>query len=182
LRFVKFLKMYRPYLECYNISANRLNQLQKNEKFAKLLVEYKKNPECHQLDLQSFLIMPVQRVPRYSLLLRDIAKHTWSEHPDYNELNQAVKEVEQIATWLNDKKKEAEYSSKLFEITSVITKAPTSLNLMEPTRRFFRETQMPDHKTTIYLFNDMILTAEVKKNEKTSKIHGALPHHGDRSC
>jgi len=133
-------------------------------------VEYKKNPDCHQLDLQSFLIMPVQRVPRYSLLLRDIAKHTWPEHPDYKELNQAVTEVEQIASWLNEKKKEAEFSSKLFEIVSVITKAPSSLNLLEPTRKFFRESQMPDHKTTVFLFNDMILTAEVKKKSKKGSV------------
>ena len=48
--------------------------------FGKLLVTAKHDPRANQLDLASLLIMPIQRVPRYSLLLRDLSKHTWKVH------------------------------------------------------------------------------------------------------
>ena len=34
--------------------------------------------------LESYLIMPIQRIPRYNLLLEDLVMHTWPEHPDYD--------------------------------------------------------------------------------------------------
>lgn len=42
-----------------------------------------------QLDLQSFLIMPVQRFPRYELLLREVLKHTPADHVDRDSLQKA---------------------------------------------------------------------------------------------
>ncbi len=69
--------------------------------------ECKTAPDINFLDLSSFLIMPVQRIPRYetnpktlpkipryNMLLRDLVKHTWEGHPDYNHLKQAVARVE----------------------------------------------------------------------------------------
>lgn len=34
--------------------------------------------------IDSYLIRPVQRIPRYILLLTDMIKHTPKDHPDYN--------------------------------------------------------------------------------------------------
>eukprot|EP01101_Sappina_pedata_P002276 TRINITY_DN12522_c0_g1_i1.p1 TRINITY_DN12522_c0_g1~~TRINITY_DN12522_c0_g1_i1.p1 ORF type:complete len:812 (-),score=303.15 TRINITY_DN12522_c0_g1_i1:14-2449(-) len=166
LKFVRFLKVYTGYLQNYNSSMDRINTLCKNVKFANLLTEIKKHPDCKSLDLASFLIMPVQRVPRYNMLLRDLAKHTWATHPDFENLNKAGSEVETIAAFLNEKKKEAEASTKLLEITQHIVKSP--MNLIEASRRFLREGKM-DKKMMIYLFNDMVLIGRVKKSTKQIK-------------
>jgi hypothetical protein len=37
-------------------------------------------------DIFAYLIMPVQRIPRYQLLLRDLLKHTEKDHNDYESL------------------------------------------------------------------------------------------------
>ena len=40
-----------------------------------------------------YLITPVQRIPRYILLLKDIIKKTPEDHPDYPQLVQAEEKM-----------------------------------------------------------------------------------------
>eukprot|EP01103_Thecamoeba_quadrilineata_P007479 TRINITY_DN17353_c0_g1_i1.p1 TRINITY_DN17353_c0_g1~~TRINITY_DN17353_c0_g1_i1.p1 ORF type:complete len:823 (+),score=196.91 TRINITY_DN17353_c0_g1_i1:5-2473(+) len=169
LHFVAHFKVYTGYLQNYNESLSRINLLSKNEKFAKLILECKKDPECQQLDLPSFLIKPVQRIPRYSLLLKDLTKHTWKDHPDYLTLEKSVEEMEKLGTYLNHQKRIAENAIKLLEIVQHIYKAPAHINLMESSRRFIREAQLSDQKTVVYLFNDMLLLGTGKKKLKAGQ-------------
>ena len=37
-------------------------------------------PECANLDLMGYLITPVQRLPRYKLLLEDLLRNTPEDH------------------------------------------------------------------------------------------------------
>lgn len=39
------------------------------------------------LSVESFLILPVQRIPRYVLLLQDLLKYTNATHQDFNNLS-----------------------------------------------------------------------------------------------
>ena len=41
-------------------------------------------------NLPAFLICPVQRLPRYLLILRDLQKCTPEDHPDYLHLQEAL--------------------------------------------------------------------------------------------
>ena len=52
-------------------------------------------------NLQSYAIMPVQRVPRYLLLLRELIKWTSSEHPDRANLELALSHVDESARHMN---------------------------------------------------------------------------------
>ena len=45
------------------------------------------------LTLPMYLITPVQRIPRYRLLLKDIIKKTPEDHPDYPQLVQAEEKM-----------------------------------------------------------------------------------------
>ena len=49
----------------------------------------------------SYLIMPVQRIPRYKMLLSELLKVTGSKHHDYHDLLRALKMVEKIAEKVN---------------------------------------------------------------------------------
>ena len=49
--------------------------------------------QSSRLNLESFLIMPVQRIPRYLLLMRDMLKYTHKHHPDYSLLQQALSKL-----------------------------------------------------------------------------------------
>ena len=41
----------------------------KNPKFVEIITQLEKDKECHNLDLTSFLMLPVQRITRLPLLL-----------------------------------------------------------------------------------------------------------------
>lgn len=71
--------------------------------------------------LESFLITPVQRIPRYNLLIKEIVKYTWPNHPDYEDLLAAMDKIKEIAHYVNEKAREAENLTKIYTIQSNIT-------------------------------------------------------------
>ena len=59
-------------------------------------------PESRGLILQAFLVLPVQRIPRYKLLLEDLLKKTPSNHCDYVDLKSAIALIGEIAVFFNE--------------------------------------------------------------------------------
>jgi hypothetical protein len=45
--------------------------------------------------------MPVQRIPRYVLLIRELIKSTWPDHPDFKNLQAALGLMEKQAIAVN---------------------------------------------------------------------------------
>lgn len=72
LRLAPFFKLYSVYAFDYNRSQIVLQELtEKNQKFRKFLEQNESRPEV-QTKLMSLLISPIQRVPRYRLLLQQV--------------------------------------------------------------------------------------------------------------
>ena len=80
LRFSEFFRLYIPYLNGYEKALNTFNSLHKHKKFQEWLsTDVREKLKAHaiangasQLDLLSYMIQPVQRVPRYVLLLKEL--------------------------------------------------------------------------------------------------------------
>jgi FYVE/RhoGEF/PH domain-containing protein 5/6 len=66
--------------------------------------------------LQSFLILPVQRMPRYEMLLKELFKDTPPTHPDHTTLTTAIDAIVKINIYLNEKKKQAESNQRLLDL------------------------------------------------------------------
>lgn len=58
------------------------------------------SPTCGGKGIKDFLIMPVQRIPRYSMLLQDMVKNTWPDHADYASLSAALKTILELASYV----------------------------------------------------------------------------------
>jgi hypothetical protein len=75
LRFAPKLQMYSAFVSTYTDRLGLLKRLgQKSKKWNKYLARARSVPQCRKLSLSSFLIMPVQRCPRYLLMLNDLIK------------------------------------------------------------------------------------------------------------
>lgn len=60
---------------------------------------------CFSKGFRSNLIFhPVQRIPRYNLLLADLLKNTDESHPDYRNLEKSIEEMKNIAQCIKSKR------------------------------------------------------------------------------
>ncbi|EGC36722.1 hypothetical protein DICPUDRAFT_46997 [Dictyostelium purpureum] len=160
----EFLKVYTIYVNNYNNSIQTITECMENQKFAALL---DKNRNQLNLDLSAFLIMPIQRLPRYILLLQDLLKNTKETHTDYNDLSIALKKMKDVAEYVNEKKREAENLNQVLNIQSSLTGKFN--NLAEPHRRYVKKgTLISNDKIYLYfLFNDLLVKTE---NKAVTKI------------
>jgi hypothetical protein len=55
------------------------------------------------------VITPVQRIPRYNLLLKDLLSKTSQNHRDYPDLVEGLKEIQKVAVYVNEKMREYEH-------------------------------------------------------------------------
>jgi len=139
LLMTDFLKVYTAYVNNYNLALKTLTELSQNAKIAKLLQDARQVPECGNLELGSFLIMPIQRIPRYVMLLTDLYKHTPNDHKDYEDLKKALLKMENVADYVNQKKREAENLIGVLIISRHISDMANPNDLAQPHRRYVRQ-------------------------------------------
>lgn len=74
------------------------------------------NPRHTQLNLEGYLLLPVQRIPRYKLLLEELGRSTppMSEFID-DPLDRALAEIALLANNMNEGKRESESRRKLVQ-------------------------------------------------------------------
>ena len=68
--------------------------------------------------MRSYLIMPIQRIPRYLLLVKELLKNTPEDHPDFVSLAEAQQGIDDAANHMNVAIKQREYDASI-QITLV---------------------------------------------------------------
>eukprot|EP01125_Pyxidicula_operculata_P022197 TRINITY_DN895_c0_g1_i3.p1 TRINITY_DN895_c0_g1~~TRINITY_DN895_c0_g1_i3.p1 ORF type:complete len:972 (+),score=222.12 TRINITY_DN895_c0_g1_i3:2547-5462(+) len=174
LRLKNVFRWYQSYCSNYTQVHNRLKLLKANvPKFKEFIDKSEKDPRCKGEDLESSLIRVVQRIPQYNMLLGDMFKNTWKEHPDYTNLQQAVLEMHLTGQIVNEFIRE-------FESISMVSDLGLRLEgfqgLAVPARRHiynFSVNQVSDTDGTIvprhiFLFNDLLILASLLKETKVN--------------
>lgn len=160
------LKLYVQYVSSFDRSSNVLTALLENSDFRKWHEAVCHKPELKMLRLNAFLIMPVQRVPRYELLLRELVKNTASAHPDHEGLKDAYEMIQKVAEDINEGKRDAEAREKVSEYQELLKDQIT--NLAQPHRRYIDECMAVRDRGEglqscfLLLFNDVMLVTQRK--------------------
>jgi len=68
-----------------------------------MMQQCQQKPELGGLPFNSFLSLPIQRIPRYKLLMEALLKHTEESHPDYENLKKCLDQISVIAEEVNEK-------------------------------------------------------------------------------
>ncbi|KAJ3120857.1 hypothetical protein HK098_004194 [Nowakowskiella sp. JEL0407] len=111
------------------------NGKQVAKKFRNYMRKMKQDPRhITQINLQSFLILPVQRLPRYKLLLDELLSATPDNHPDYEDLRVAAEEVKKRVLECNEKKRASEEREKGLGVISKIKTRDVSAGIVEKLR------------------------------------------------
>eukprot|EP01132_Coremiostelium_polycephalum_P006105 gene6105-7608_t len=189
LEMIDFLKVpYSHYIINFPACLKVLENASKRPSYVLFIQQCKSIPEVGRRDLQSFISMPIQRIPRYVLLLRELLKYTGSSDADFGNINNALKRTETIAELINKQMKEDETSKEVISISLKLR--PEVPNLVQPHRKLIREGQIKMYKADgnnhevstgtlrptsvwqirdpkirhIYLFNDCVIVTKKMKN------------------
>ncbi|KAI9189171.1 hypothetical protein H9P43_000599 [Blastocladiella emersonii ATCC 22665] len=144
LSFSPFLNVYKPFVINYPSALKTLDRLSRDSAdFAKYLQDALLDPRTNGLELRSYLILPVQRIPRYVMLLDLVAKHTSLLHPDYTGLLSAADTIREFADDLNHAVHDHEAQLKVAEMQAVLLSGTFKSHrvqavkaLVTPARRF----------------------------------------------
>ncbi|KAG0199915.1 hypothetical protein BGX28_006898 [Mortierella sp. GBA30] len=139
---VAYMKMYSFYINNFDnalrVLQTQLTQAKHKKKMKEFLRRCAKHPNHTQLALQGYLLLPVQRIPRYKLLLQDLLENTWPEHVDYQDIATALEKISSRADEMNERKRQYENHEKVLLVQNRIIgqyKTP----LVQPHRKVVRE-------------------------------------------
>jgi len=131
------------------------------------------NELVHQVQLIALLIEPVQRIPRYQLLLDDLLANTPDGHPEFEDLEKALKKVEGIILTLNEAGHSSNGAHNMYSIYQRIRGRGSSLWV--PSRSYICENvfwcvlkgeklqSLPPSRVRVFLFSDCIVFCENQK-------------------
>jgi hypothetical protein len=158
------LDVYRKYTQNFE----KYQSITDEKAFRKFLEAERKNAlktskKRVEMTPQSLLITPIQRIPRYVLLLEDLLDHMSVDNEDYNDLNEAFEGLMDMMEYLEDEKVRVEAMMKLTEIQNRMIKC--DLTLACRGRVFLRDAPclMDDSqheellKAHIFLFTDLLI-------------------------
>jgi ankyrin repeat protein len=94
------------------LSAKAL-QIGKSKKFISLLQNIAKDTN---MPLQGYLILPIQRIPRYKMLLAELKKNTDDKHPDYAFVSVALEKISEVADEINLTMKSTENANEIIAL------------------------------------------------------------------
>ncbi|XP_031554199.1 uncharacterized protein LOC116291202 [Actinia tenebrosa] len=112
LEMFSYLKVFEPYFNSRNKGNEVKTKLEKNNEKFKAITSKVINGQT----LNSLLLMPIQRIPRYEMLLKELLKRTKEDHPDYDNLTEALSKAKQGAADLNEHIRKIENETKVIEI------------------------------------------------------------------
>jgi len=170
------LKLYVEYVNNYDNSVKTIADCLANKNFENFLIETVGLVDTYPLS--TLLIQPIQRIPRYEMLLTDLVKNTWENHPDMESLQKALALIKSNAQFVNAQKKRFEDSQKLLEIQTKIG----ITNLFVPHRGVILDNDLllskngkPSFAVKCCLLNDgLLIWEETEKslfNLRQGKVH-----------
>lgn len=174
IRIAPFLKLYAKYGTNYENAINLYQKEMKENSAFKDAVELRNLEAGTSVHLHHLLIQPIQRIPRYNMLLTDIIKHTDSSHPDYNNLINALESTKFVATHLNESVRESEMERSLVELAErmeiTLILAPHRRLLKEGSFKIIVGKKEKRNLHYLMLFNDILICISRSKIKKPSEF------------
>eukprot|EP00211_Chloroparvula_japonica_P003826 CAMPEP_0119130410 /NCGR_PEP_ID=MMETSP1310-20130426/7761_1 /TAXON_ID=464262 /ORGANISM="Genus nov. species nov., Strain RCC2339" /LENGTH=794 /DNA_ID=CAMNT_0007120915 /DNA_START=57 /DNA_END=2441 /DNA_ORIENTATION=- len=169
LEMASYSKIYVSYVSNYETAVALCSKLRKkSDAFAEWEKEGLRKAGGGANSLSFLLVTPVQRIPRYMLLVDNLLKATWANHPDVEDLRKALDSIREIAAHVDQRTEEAERMQKISDIEDTIGGKFESLR--DAKRRYVMEGELgviSSNKGKIvknvryfFLFNDLLVSCK----------------------
>eukprot|EP01133_Synstelium_polycarpum_P003986 gene3986-4616_t len=177
-RMLEQLPLFESYIEYvinYEFShASLKRSLATVPAFAAFVKAAENHTDLENLDLNDLLIMPVQRIPRYIMLIQQVRKYTPPSHPDHVPLSRALDAFKKFADGINERKG---MRLKVLQLEDRISGYKDDLT--SRSRYLIREGALRYKRSTehVFLFNDMLMICHpsLKKIKKSSIVNTSSP-------
>ncbi|XP_069731766.1 FYVE, RhoGEF and PH domain-containing protein 2 isoform X3 [Phaenicophaeus curvirostris] len=162
-KLAPFLKMYGEYVKNFDKAVELITVWsEKSLPFQDLIADIQKRKVCANLTLQHHMLEPVQRIPRYELLLKDYVRKLPPESPDRDDAERALEMIFMVAKHSNAAIAEME---RLQNLWAVYQRLGLEDDIVDPSNELIKEG--PIHKVStrnnstsekyLFLFNNMLL-------------------------
>lgn len=169
-------RLYISYVGNYCRVLETLEKLSKNKEwndFCQKTEEEINKEERSPLHIAALLIMPVQRVPRYVLLVKEFIKYTPKDNSEYEGLESGFKKLTETGKYINDKRETAENAFSTWKFRHLFAGKE---NLATPSRYFVRhchvivkeKNKQPNRH--LFLFNNLIIISDPYDPNKSKKL------------
>ncbi|XP_032491824.1 FYVE, RhoGEF and PH domain-containing protein 3 isoform X3 [Phocoena sinus] len=162
-KLAPFLKMYGEYVKNFDRAVELVSTwTQRSPAFKDTVQGIQKQEMCGNLTLQHHMLEPVQRVPRYELLLKDYLKRLPEDAPDWKD---AERSLELISTAANHSNAAIRKMEKMHKLLEVYERLGGEEDIVNPANELIKEGHIQKlsakNGTTqdrhLFLFNSMIL-------------------------
>ncbi|XP_027023084.2 faciogenital dysplasia isoform X2 [Tachysurus fulvidraco] len=163
-KLAPFMKMYGEYVKNFDPAMDLVNTwTQRSTHFKSVVHNIQKQDVCGNLTLQHHMLEPVQRIPRYELLLKDYLKKLPSEAPDRKDAEKALDLISTAANHSNAAIKKMEKMNKLLEVYERL--GGEIEEIVNPANELIKEGHIKKMSAKngtaqdryLYLFNNMLL-------------------------
>uniref|UniRef100_A0A3Q0RN60 FYVE, RhoGEF and PH domain containing 4b n=1 Tax=Amphilophus citrinellus TaxID=61819 RepID=A0A3Q0RN60_AMPCI len=165
LQHAPFLRMYADYVRNFDHAMELVRTWTERSSAFRSIIQDSQGI-CGMLTLQHHMLEPVQRVPRYEMLLKDYLKKLPEDDPDYELAQKSLQTISMAATHSNSAIQKAESLKRLLEIYEMIGEE----EVVNPTNEFLREgrlLKLAARNTSamerhLFLFNNFLLCCSPK--------------------
>ncbi|KAF6364431.1 FYVE, RhoGEF and PH domain containing 2 [Rhinolophus ferrumequinum] len=162
-KLAPFLKMYSEYVKNFERAAELLATWNdKSPQFQEVLTRIQSSKASGSLTLQHHMLEPVQRIPRYELLLKEYVQKLPAEAPDRADAQKALDMIFSAAQHSNAAITEME---RLQELWEVYQRLGLEDDIVDPSNTLLREgpvlkisfRRSDPIERYLFLFNNMLL-------------------------
>ncbi|XP_049850428.1 rac guanine nucleotide exchange factor JJ-like isoform X1 [Schistocerca gregaria] len=171
--FIKYaddMLVYSDYIINFDSVTELLSRLHQDPRYVEL--ENKCIEVSQQLlNLLALLVMPVQRIPRYVLLLKQLISYADAVYFDYNALVEALERVNELCATINEQKRKFDNNKRLQAVYAQMGPSQQRVSQLLSdnasiyiTEEFLQLERGEKIWTKCFLFNNMLVVARASKN------------------
>ncbi len=153
--------IYMRYIQSFDLADMTISSLSKNVKFQKLDESATRADDMKNRSLKENVFIPIQRLQRYPLVLKEILKNTPVIHADYALLEQALEQMNALASVVDTVRDLEEQRRRLILAWAEMAGFPPHL-LSASKRKWLAEADvsLDNRKLHVVLLSDCLIVAK----------------------
>lgn len=182
-------EIYEDYINSYDSSRLEIEELLKTQKKVRAMQEKAKesSPRFRKSDVCSLMVMPIQRLPRYLLFLRELEKVSVNKE-QLVKITNAKKKMEEQISRLNEARRNFQRFDFVEQINEMISetslKERNLISLTSPGRFYIggfpalirtSDGTSKDESSLLFLFSDTLIIARMRSGSKPVHIEEIIP-------